>query len=472
MTTGWSTIFCAPGTTLYTTVPRSLMSRCAPWMSQPRPTPSVEANRYTYGNADPLDYTDPTGHWPKWIKKAASKVSSGAKWVGNKVSSGAKWVANKAVSGAKWVANKVVSGAKWVADKVVSGARWLGNKVSSGASYVRNQGARIYKSAAQIYRESRQYISDKARAAKKYIATHNPIPVLAKALRPVYAGMKTAVQIAVNIPAAIVQETKHFVQDVAKVATEVAKVVADVSARMVSAVDTAITAVSEFAQTAAPYLKAGLEFAAEVTGVNDAINCATKGDVEACLWTAATVASVFVPGSTAAVRGAKAARMAGKAEHFVETASRAEHLVESGKDVEKAKKFVSEASEATTCPVPNSFAPETLVVMADGSTKPINAIQVGEKVLATNPTTGTTEARPVEDVIVGNGEKHLVRLTVDTDGDKGNAIEYRVAQHDRQNRGRSPGGIRDPIEGAPRVVRIQLRRGLGAFVWNPHRDIR
>ncbi|WP_162890399.1 Imm32 family immunity protein [Streptomyces olivoreticuli] len=140
------------------------------------------------------------------------------------------------------------------------------------------------------------------------------------------------------------------------------------SAKMVSAVDTAITAVSEFAQTAAPYLKAAWDFTAEVTGINDAVACATKGDVEACLWTAVTVASIFVPGSTGAVRGAKAVRMAGKLEH---------------------------AAAGGTCPVPNSFTPETLVVMADGSTKPIKDIQIGEKVLATDPTTGRTEARPM-----------------------------------------------------------------------------
>ncbi|CAM5369559.1 hypothetical protein [Streptomyces abikoensis] len=127
--------------------------------------------------------------------------------------------------------------------------------------------------------------------------------------------MKMVVAAAAHAPAMIVQETKQVVQDVAKVATEVTKIVADVSAKMVSAVDTAITAVSEFAQTAAPYLKAALDFAAEVTGVNDAIACATKGDVEACLWTIATVGSMFVPGATAGVRGAKAARAGMKMEH-------------------------------------------------------------------------------------------------------------------------------------------------------------
>ncbi|WP_344121994.1 DNRLRE domain-containing protein [Streptomyces blastmyceticus] len=381
------------------------------------PKPSVQANRYTYANADPMDNTDPTGHWPKWLKKAANKVKNVATstyhYVEKKVTSAYHYVERKITSAYHYVENKVRSAVNWVSEKVSSGARWLGNKVSSAGRYLRNQSTRVYKSAAQIYRESKRYISDKARSAKKYIATHNPLPVLAKALRPVYAGMKTAVSAAVNLPAMIVQETKQVVQDVAKVATEVTKIVSDVSAKMVSAVDTAITAVSEFAQTAAPYLKAAWDFTAEVTGINDAVACATKGDVEACLWTAVTVASIFVPGSTGAVRGAKAVRTAGKVEHAAAGGS---------KTVKKAEKVLEEAAGGT-CPVPNSFTPETLVVMADGSTKPIRDIQIGEKVLATDPTTGRTEARPVEDVIVGNGEKHLVKLTVDTDGDKGDATD-------------------------------------------------
>ncbi|MFI8940358.1 polymorphic toxin-type HINT domain-containing protein [Streptomyces syringium] len=69
----------------------------------------------------------------------------------------------------------------------------------------------------------------------------------------------------------------------------------------------------------------------------------------------------------------------------------------------------------------NSFTPETPVVMADGSTKPIRNVRIGDKVLAGDPVGGRTEAKPVEDVITGDGSKHLVELTVDTDGDKGGA---------------------------------------------------
>jgi hypothetical protein len=68
---------------------------------------------------------------------------------------------------------------------------------------------------------------------------------------------------------------------------------------------------------------------------------------------------------------------------------------------------------------PNSFAPATAVVMADGTTKKIEDVKVGDLVLATDPTTGKTEVRPVTALIVGVGEKQMVELTVDVDGDRG-----------------------------------------------------
>jgi hypothetical protein len=65
----------------------------------------------------------------------------------------------------------------------------------------------------------------------------------------------------------------------------------------------------------------------------------------------------------------------------------------------------------------NSFVAGTLVLMADGSHKPIEDVEIGDKVIATDPTTGTTRTRTVTDTIIGNGEKSLVRVTVDTDGE-------------------------------------------------------
>jgi hypothetical protein len=57
--------------------------------------------------------------------------------------------------------------------------------------------------------------------------------------------------------------------------------------------------------------------------------------------------------------------------------------------------------------------------MADGTHRPIDDIKVGDRVLATDPTTGRTEAKQVTELIVGHGHKQLVQLTVGTDAANG-----------------------------------------------------
>ncbi|MFF5974398.1 ricin-type beta-trefoil lectin domain protein [Streptomyces sp. NPDC012769] len=67
----------------------------------------------------------------------------------------------------------------------------------------------------------------------------------------------------------------------------------------------------------------------------------------------------------------------------------------------------------------NSFAPGTQVLMADGSTKPIEKVKTGDKVVTTDPRSGETRVETVTAEIKGQGLKHLVKITVDTDGAKG-----------------------------------------------------
>jgi len=66
----------------------------------------------------------------------------------------------------------------------------------------------------------------------------------------------------------------------------------------------------------------------------------------------------------------------------------------------------------------NSFIPGTEVLMADGTTKPIEDIKTGDKVLATDPKTGRTEAKTVTAEILGNGLKHLVTIALTIESDK------------------------------------------------------
>lgn len=75
----------------------------------------------------------------------------------------------------------------------------------------------------------------------------------------------------------------------------------------------------------------------------------------------------------------------------------------------------SVARKATKC-VSNSFAEGTEVLLADGTTKPIENIETGDQVLATDPETSETRTETVTTEIVGQGKKNLVRITIDTDG--------------------------------------------------------
>ncbi|GAA1937622.1 hypothetical protein GCM10009837_74850 [Streptomyces durmitorensis] len=84
-------------------------------------------------------------------------------------------------------------------------------------------------------------------------------------------------------------------------------------------------------------------------------------------------------------------------------------------DVRKARKG---GSIGATC-AGNSFLPGTPVLMAGGTAVPIEQVREGDEVLSTDPGTGHTEGQPVTDLIVGSGEKNLVKVGVDVDGDSG-----------------------------------------------------
>ncbi|MFV2117310.1 ricin-type beta-trefoil lectin domain protein [Streptomyces sp. Act-28] len=75
------------------------------------------------------------------------------------------------------------------------------------------------------------------------------------------------------------------------------------------------------------------------------------------------------------------------------------------------------AEEGGSCPINNSFTPGTKVLMADGSTKPIEKVKPGDKVLATDPKTGETRVETVTAGIKGRGLKHLVTITIALDGE-------------------------------------------------------
>jgi RHS repeat-associated protein len=74
----------------------------------------------------------------------------------------------------------------------------------------------------------------------------------------------------------------------------------------------------------------------------------------------------------------------------------------------------------------NSFTPDTRVLMADGSTKPIAEIRVGDLVLATDPATGETKAETVT-ALHNNRDRAFADVTVGGPGST--AVIHTTAEH-------------------------------------------
>ncbi|MCQ0002989.1 polymorphic toxin-type HINT domain-containing protein [Streptomyces sudanensis] len=394
---------------------------------------SILANRYTYGAGAPMDYTDPDGHFPcfgwgacekkvkavvkkvknSWVYKKARSVYHGVQWAVRNPGAALGKALNYAGKAANYLYRK--SGLKRVVDATVNAVKWVGQK--TGVTQWAREKAR---QAARMVHQARVYITKKAKAAASYVAKHNPIPHIVAAAKPLIAVGKAIVTGDPNLPAIIVGAAVQVVADVAKVVDtirdEVVKQVGSVVETVSEAVDWG--AVWEGAKTVGNVV-------GEVTGFNDIKNCVTKGDMEACAWAAATVGGVVLGGAgAAAVRAARAGQTVSKAAKYADDIAKAAEKAEDVADkVETAAQCTRTAVDLASAASSNSFAPGTEIVMADGSRKPIEEVEVGDEVVATDPTTGKTSQRKVTETIEGGGLKELVRITIDTDGDRGRATD-------------------------------------------------
>jgi RHS repeat-associated protein len=165
------------------------------------------------------------------------------------------------------------------------------------------------------------------------------------------------------------------------------------------------------------------KIAADELGITDALDCFTTGNLGACGNTALNVVSSFLGGGPLAKLAKKyaapwkwdKAKALGK-----RIWNLGEDLLDSFNDWRKNRKEAKRlASLATQCEKPNSFTPDTKVLMADGTTKAIKDVKIGDEVLATDPETGKTEPEKVTAEIKGVGLKHLVKVTIDIDGEQG-----------------------------------------------------
>ncbi|WP_447006690.1 RHS repeat-associated core domain-containing protein [Saccharothrix isguenensis] len=152
----------------------------------------------------------------------------------------------------------------------------------------------------------------------------------------------------------------------------------------------------------------------EISGWNDIVDCFTKGDIWAC---GGMVAGLVPWGKVGKIleAGYNAVKAVSRLSSVVDKARgvlRRVHSINENLQRVAAEKFKKVGDSAGGSCSLHSFVATTLVLMADGSTKPISEVDIGDKVKATDPTTGDTTDRDVVATIVHNDEDDMTRLTV------------------------------------------------------------
>ncbi|MEU8340051.1 polymorphic toxin-type HINT domain-containing protein, partial [Micromonospora tulbaghiae] len=150
-------------------------------------------------------------------------------------------------------------------------------------------------------------------------------------------------------------------------------------------------------------------------GITDALDCFLKGDMGGCLATAVNVAGAAIGGAL----GKLAVRYGApwKWKKLANLTSRVKGLL--GDLVDGAKSFFKKGC--------HSFAPGTLVLLSDGSLRPIEEVGLGDEVQAYNPETGQDGAFAVV-ATFRNTDFDLVDLTL-IGGDGGRFVVETTQNH-------------------------------------------
>ncbi|GGT30110.1 hypothetical protein GCM10010271_37660 [Streptomyces kurssanovii] len=180
--------------------------------------------------------------------------------------------------------------------------------------------------------------------------------------------------------------------------------------------------------------KALVKIARDILGVDAALDCVSSGDMGACGETLLNIAGSFAGGLAGKILAkygapwnwAKGAKLAKRVVGLVgDLVGGVKDLWKAGKAVDKAKDGLSKAKDALAAakkkaaaalkkkkPDCHSFLPGTKVLLADGTTRPIEDIALGDKVTVTDPETGGTTVREVAGTIVTEDDKYFVDLTI------------------------------------------------------------
>ncbi|MFJ8580372.1 LamG-like jellyroll fold domain-containing protein [Micromonospora sp. NPDC093277] len=379
------------------------------------PTPtSVTANRFAYADENPLTGTDPTGHWPNWgntFKSVTSGFSSA--WHSTTSALSAGWKTTTSLLSYGWNVTTNYLSQKWNAakswvqdkydkarDKYEEAKNWTRKKIDEGRKWVEEK-------KAELKRQARQLASNIKQAGQGMVTKVMSNKLVAKTVNGVVDAYKA---------------TEKWVQEHK----------ADIAGFVVGAV-VGLGCGALIGWTGVGAIACGALAGAAGSLVTGLVNGERGMDLLKTTALGALGGAVgglggIVGGRIAAAVGSKLGSFAGSLGGRMltgavggGTADALTQLATTGR-VNLAQVALATGvggltggmgkGRSTGCAT-HSFEPSTRVLMADGSTRPIKDVNIGDKVKATDPKTGKTVTKPVTALHL-NRDRELADVTVAT----------------------------------------------------------
>jgi RHS repeat-associated protein len=385
---------------------------------------SVAANPFAYVDDNPLAGTDESGNC-SWYD-----VVCGAKKVAHKVSHVVRHVAHKVYHAVKHVARKVVHAVKHAAHKV--------------AHRVRD----VYHATVRATRRVYYYASRHVRRAYHAVvhAVHTAYHKVSHAVhRVVHAAKKIAHKVAHTV-----KKAAHAVAHAARTAyhatVKAAKSAATYAKHHAAAITSFVVSTAVFAGCEAATWGVGTIGCAAMAGaagslVEQGFKCAENGggDCSVGAFAGSAVEGAVagaVGGALGSLGGKILAKVAPKAMKVVgglfgKGATDAEEVAAKDATDEAASQAEAEGAgsrsqshseSGSSCRIPgapHSFTGATRVLMADGSTRAIDQVRVGDTIANSVPGVADTEAHKVTAVIVTHTDHDFVDLTIKATAEAG-----------------------------------------------------
>ncbi|MEV0269540.1 polymorphic toxin-type HINT domain-containing protein, partial [Hamadaea sp. NPDC050747] len=404
---------------------------------------SIDANHYQYGDGNPLQTTDSTGHWGwnpiKAVKKAVSTVVHTVTSYATSAYNYASYYATSSWHAVTSVARTVVHTVKKVAHTVRKAVhrvtRAVKHTVSRAVHYVKKK----YKKAVHAVKRTVHRVKHSVAKAINHVkhkvkTTYHRIKQAGQ--RVVHKVTKTVKQVANKVKDAY-HATATWVKEHKDTLIQIGAIVAGVAAGLACMAVTAGAGAVACAVGAAALINLGKDAAqGNIHGFKDALGSLGQGAVQGGIGVVTGGVGGLVAGKVAGAMGGFAAKVGGRmvagfaGGAVSDTASQLAttgRVNWSGVAISGGIGAVTGTRGSRNGPSCHSFQPGTRVVMADGSTKAIKDVKVGDEVLATDPASGKTTAKPVT-VLHKNADTDLADVTV-RDTKTGKSSTVHTTQH-------------------------------------------